>query len=317
MDSERATRRVSALAVEIGKKGVEFWGTLRVESGNANSSTREVHAAECSEVVKALAVVAAIALGAEDTANTASNQPTDASNAGPADETTKPGVAPGQSTSATPPPAPVSNERRRLRGNSFRRERTIEVKAGTLHLDRVHDLSLSAGASFNLIPGMVLPRYELSWRFTQFMTPPGGSSRIVAPTLEVNWNFAGPVTRVDGGFETRAFGLGAGVRGCSALTYDSEGFNAHLCSEFGIVAMHFETRDAEGNVTQEKDTGIGIAGIGGELQYNLGRYFHVSMRAAGQVQIGGASAERPDGSNLFKVPLFGGYAVAGAGVHFW
>jgi hypothetical protein len=35
------------------------------------------------------------------------------------------------------------------------------------------------------------------------------------------------------------------------------------------------------------------------------------------MQFGGISAERSDGSRIFKAPVFGGHALAGLGLHFW
>lgn len=296
---------VRALGVEIQQDSGVFRGTLRVESVGESSSTREVHASDCSEVVKGLAVVAAIALGAEQ-------KPSDADASTPAE----PAPPPKESAPAPSPPPPSTDEPRRLRGNSFKREREIEVKSGTLHVDRVEDVTLAAGASFSLIPGLVVPRYDLTMRVTHFITPPGGESRLIGPTVEVNVNMLGPQWRPDGDVRTQVFGFGAGVRACSALTYDSQGFSMHFCSEFGMLLLQLDTYDADGKRTQQKTTGLGIGSIGLDFQYNLGKYFHVSARGAGQIQVGGASAERPDGRALFKVPLFGGYAVAGVGVHF-
>lgn len=297
---------VRALDIVIAAKEPGFWGTLRVVGENESSSTREVHANECAEVVKGLAVVAAIALGGKEEKPEA-----DSAKVTPAAADAQP------SAPAEAPVAPKADDApRRLRGNSFKHESEIEVNAGTLRVDRVYDLTLSAGASFSLIPDLVVPRYELTERVTHFITPPGGSSRLIGPTVEVSVNMLGPLTREAGDFRTQVFGVGASVRACSALTYDSQGFSAHFCSEFGLTAFQFDTKDADGKVTQKKSTGIGIAGVGLGVQYNIGRYFHVGANVSGQAQIGGASAERPDGSTLFKVPLFGGNAIAGVGVHF-
>lgn len=335
----RSAPRVRALEVAIEERDGTYRGTLRVHtdddgrdssvvsapvSNESSSSLREVHAATCSEVIKGLAVVGAIALGAtpgeepEGKANGASEgAEAKAGDAAVAPALSSKGrAAEGRAATTEPDAGSRADEPRRLRGNSFNREKEIEVRAGRMYLDRVNDLTLSAGAQFGLVPGVVMPRYDLTLRVTNFVTAPGDASRIVGPTVEVNVNFLSPVTRATDGFDTEAFGFGAAVRACSALTYDNEGLSLHICSEFGLTALHFDTKDSAGKVVQEKETGIGIAGIGGELQYNLGRLFHVNARAAGQLQIGGASADRPDGNALFKVPLFGGYASAGVGMHF-
>jgi hypothetical protein len=279
-----------SLQVRIERQGDEFAGSLSVDSDASTSSRREVHAADCGEVVKGLAVVAAIALGASEGA--AAQTETEK----PASEGRLPASA--DAAVATPPPP--------LRGNSFQLERKIEVTSGTLRIDRAQNVTLAAGANFAFVPNLVLPRYELSLDVTHFVTPPGGKSRIVGPIIEVSWNFMGPGTRHTDGFATRVYGFGAGVRTCSAATYASDGFSLLFCAEFGVGWMELQTKEA----------GFGIAGLGFDAKYNLSRLFHVGLRASGQAQLSGASAERPDGSELFKIPLFGAYAVFGAGIHF-
>lgn len=70
-----AAAHARSLEVKIrpGRQGFE--GSLRVEDAAGASALREVHAAECSEVVNGLALVAAIALGGEPSNEAAPAQP--------------------------------------------------------------------------------------------------------------------------------------------------------------------------------------------------------------------------------------------------
>jgi hypothetical protein len=177
LEASRSEPPLLALRVQIVRRDEGYVGTLQVMGNGAASAEREVHATECGEVVKALAVVTAIALGA------------------PPERPPAPETAPV----TTPPPreATPANEveaRPHLRGTSLRRETEIAVNAGTLRLDLVRDYDLRAGVSYNVVPGVVLPRYELALAATHFLTPPGGESRLVAPILEVNWSLIGPGT---------------------------------------------------------------------------------------------------------------------------
>lgn len=300
LKSSSAEPSVVALKVQVVQREGGYFGTLQVSDKDGVSAEREVHAAECAEVIKGLAVVTAIALGA------------------PGEPVQPPAAAPV----ATPPPrvtlSPVGFETRpHLRGSSFRREKEIEVQAGKLRLDLVRAYDLRAGASFNLVPGLVLPRYDFNLGVTNFLTPPGGESRVIGPILEVGWSWIGPGTLHIEGYSSEVYGLASGVRSCSALTYDIEGFIFNFCGEFGLAWLRLKTKNAEGTYLQKKSTGLGTAGLSLALEYNLGSHFHVGLRAAGQIQLGSVSAERPGGGTLWQMPLLGAYAVGGVGVHFW
>lgn len=293
---------VLALKVQIARRDDGYFGTLQVTGSDAASAEREVYATECGEVVKALAVVTAIALRASDERV-------------PTHDEAAPVAPKAPPREATPPSDPQTKPH--LRGTSLRREDEIEVNAGTLRLDRVLDFDLRAGVNYNLVPGVVLPRYELALGVAHFLTPPGGESRLVAPILEAYWSLMGPGTLRKDGYSSETYGLGAGVRSCSALTYDVLGLILSLCAEYGLAWMRLETKNADGSYEQKKETGFGVMGVGMGLQYNLGSHFHLGLRTAGQVQLGGVTAERAGGGTLWRMPLLGAHAVGSAGLHFW
>jgi hypothetical protein len=134
--------------------------------------------------------------------------------------------------------------------------------------------------------------------------------------FRVRWTAFTPVQKHVDGFTTDTFGLAAAVGACSAFTYDSRGLSALFCADFGLVALDLETKSADGTYTQYKEVGLGTADVNLAASYALGDLFHLSMRLGGQFQVGELSAQRPDGTDLFKGGLFSGYALGGLGLHF-
>jgi hypothetical protein len=59
----------------------------------------------------------------------------------------------------------------------------------------------------------------------------------------------------------------------------------------------------------------GSAGLGADLQYNLGPLFHVDLKLGGEFAWS-ITPRRPDGSVLFESRLFSGYALAGFGIQY-
>jgi hypothetical protein len=96
-----------------------------------------------------------------------------------------------------------------------------------------------------------------------------------------------------------------------------KGLIFNFCGEFGLAWMRIHTKSEDGSYVQKKSTGLGVMGLGAGLQYNLGSHFHLGLRTAGQMQLGGVTAERAGGAALWRLPLLGAYAVGGVGLHFW
>ena len=305
-DAAEAASGTRQMKVSILRGARGFEGSLTLEGEEGASGDREVHAAECAEVTDGLAVVATIALkGAAQLAATVPVQPEASA---PAQN-----AALGARVVETEPAKDDATPR--MRAHSFKLDERVQVPAGTVRFDRIDSWTLSAGAQFGLLPGVAMPRYELTGTVAHFVTPPAADSYLVGPILQAFWTWMGPATRHAEGFATQANAIAAGVRSCSAFTYDTQGLVFLGCGEFGIGWMNLTTKDDRG-YKDSKNTGFGTAGLLLDAQYNLGALLHLGIRGGAQIQLGGVSADRPDGSELFKAPMLGGFAVAGFGLHF-
>lgn len=305
-DVATAAETVTSIDVAIDEKSNGFEGSLRVEGGEQPSGARTVHDASCAEVAKGLAVVAAIALGASDE----EVPPVAVAVASPPAPAASSVEAPKPTTPAAPEGKP------RLRGTSVRQPDAVPTEAGTLRFDRDHRYTLAAGVQLGLVPSLVLPRYDFTLAFANFVTPPAGSTHLVGPIMQLGWSWLGPATRHTDGYATQAIGMLIHADPCFALSYDTAGLNLLLCTELSIGFVGLQTKDSAGKRVQSKDVGIGAGGVGLDAQYSLGSLFHVGLRVGAQVQFGDVSAERADGSKLFDGSAFGGYALAGVGLHF-
>jgi hypothetical protein len=303
-----AVARVQRLDVQIEGKAGQFVGVLGVTDANGASSSRRIHDPSCADVVKGLAVIAAIALGAKDEAPVSESSPV----------ASAPLEAPAQPAPPTPaPPAPLEPaEPERLRGSSLERLETLDVKAGTLRLRRDARYTLGAGIDYGLVPKLVLPRWEFTISSAGFMLPPGGESHLIGPILQVSWSVLGPATHRSGGYSTRVLAAGAELSSCNGLRYDSLGWTALLCGVFGAHWVSLETRSSDGAFEREKGTGIGHAGLRLDTQYSFNHWLYAGLRAGGRIQFGDTSATGADGRELFETPLFGAYATLGLGLRF-
>jgi hypothetical protein len=310
-DAREPAARWRRIDVSIHKGAQGFAGSLKLDAREGAPTVREVHAEQCSEVATGLSVVAAIALGGGPGQAPSASEPVPESSKPPAE----PAVTPPKLSKA-PTPHAKPDAKPRFVGSSFKREAAVEVPAGTLRFDRVRHYSVSAGADFGLLPGLVLPRYQLATSLANWVTPPATGGYLVGPILEAYWAFLGPGTVHHQGFTTRALGMQAGIHPCSALTYDTEGFTLLACAEFGVGWLKQETKDALGNTAQSKETGFGSAGLLLDSQYHFGPLFLASLRLGGRMQLGGLSAERADGTQIFGTQLFGAHAELGLGLQF-
>jgi hypothetical protein len=296
-----------SIDISIHESTQGFEGSLRLEAKEGPKAVREVHAQLCSEVASGLAIVAAIALGGapEQSAPEPEGQ----------QSPTKP-VATAQERTPTLAPDARPDAKPRFVTSSFKHDPIVDVQAGPLRFDRVRNYTLGAGADFGLLPGLLVPRYEFSISLANLVTPPSMHSYLVGPILEVFWTVFGPGSVHHQGFTTRAFGFEAGVRSCSAFTYDSQGLTLLGCGEFGVGGLGMDTKDLLGVTARDKSTGFGTAGLVLESQYRFGSVFLLDLRLAGRAQLGGLSAERADGSEIFGAQLFGAYAQLGLGLQF-
>jgi hypothetical protein len=287
----------SRLLVEIASGEGGFVGSVQVQSEGEASGPRRVHATSCAEVSDALAVVTAIALQreAEPTAPAAVAAPAPVA-----------AVAAPVAASA-PVAAPVQ---------LVMSQQTLDVPAGKLKLDYISTSSLLAGVQLGAVRGLVLPRFDFSLSRINLITTPDARAIVLGNEFRVRWTLLGPTTRHAADFDTRLWGLKAGIGGCTPFSYDPAGLILKSCAEIAGGTMFLETHAADGSKTQEKMQPLATASAELDAQYNVSRRVHLELRAGGEMWLGRISAERPDGSRLFQSPLFNGYLSVGIGLHF-
>jgi hypothetical protein len=289
--------------ISIAKSGAGFSGSLQVHAGAGASDPREVHAETCGAVVDGLAVVTAVALGGPG------ELAAGAAPAAPSGATTAPALA-----APAPPPEDTT-----LHGLHGPQTHTIRVEAGDLDVGRSFSASLDGGLVVGLVPGLVLPRYDLTLSTANFITPPGGLHYLVGAVVAVHVSYLGQATYKTSNSSTDVNGASWGIGICRSLHYDTRGFAALLCVEYIGGQLNLETHDLVAGKTISKSTGFGQGGLYTQLQYNLAGHFHVHLKVGGDLILGSTmSAERADGSAIFTTAktALSGYAVAGIGFHF-
>ena len=308
-EGPEAEERARSLDVKLSATNAGFAGALRVENPAGTSDVREVRDADCAEVVRGLAVVAAIALGGD----AAKGSEVEAVAADPQRETETPPPAAASAAVA----APAADGPRRLRGATFPQVDRVEVPAGTLRFDTNRAYTLTAGAEFGMFPGFVLPRWDFTGSLTNFVTTPAGGSHLVLPIIQLRGSLSAGGTRRFADYETRAVAFRIGVDICSLASYDSEGWVFLLCAEVGGGFASLRTKSLPGRpeYKQRKEGGFAYSGLAFDARYNLGSLLHVGLRVGGTGQFGSVTAERKDGSQLFETHWLGGYTLAGFGMH--
>lgn len=303
--------KANAMIVKLRREASEHVGSLELRLDDMASDQRQLRAASCAEVAEALAVVAAIALRGGDSSEPDATPPvTSAEPRAP--------VAGGATAASKPPPAvvPPPPSETRLRPIGLWGNEQVPVTAGPLQVKRALTTTLSGGAIFGAIPGVVLPRFDLTFSRTNFITTPERSSFLIGNVLRVGWTYFGAVTRESGAYKTAIHGFKAGVSACSSLTYDTQGFVALLCGSFTVGLVSLETKESGSDYHQDKVVGMGAASLELDARYNLGQHFHLSANASGDSWPGTFSAERADGSKLFESRLFSASLQLGLGAHF-
>lgn len=287
-----------ALRVSIAPDANGFRGTLQATTDDATSSPREVHGATCREVVDALAIVGATALNPEPES--------------------KPTVSEPPATPQEPVRAPSrpSESDDRLRASGSVVNAKIPVEAGTLRFDKARNLSLFGGAQLGLLPNTLVPRFDLSMSAANFVTTPGGKSYLDGPIPRLHLSYLAPATyRTDEASSTiQGFMFGLGV--CWSPFYDTRGFSALLCGEYGAGWMRIKSKDAQGSQIQDKTAGLGFAGLGVETQYHLGSVFQAGLKLGMDGFVSPFGAEHPDGRSIFRSSQITGYGMLSLGVQY-
>lgn len=299
---------VRTMVVRLDREAGGHRGSLQLQFEQSASDERQLRAESCAQVADGLAVVAAIALrGDEDHSEPDLTQATAAA-APAAPEATAP--------VATKPVAEQPQRETRLRPIGSWGNEQLPVTKGELEVRRTLVATLSGGLVLGAIPGVVLPRYDLTLSRTNFITTPEGSSYIIGNVFGVRWSYLGTATHHRDGFSTDISGFKAGVTACGSLTYDTTGFVLLVCSGFAAGLVHLETKDAASDYEQSKDVGLGAATLELDARYNIGKYFHIGLAVGGDIWVSKLTAERADGSELFHSNLFNANMQLGVGLHF-
>jgi hypothetical protein len=289
-----------SVEISIGRSGPGFRGSLKVNAADGASAPREVHAEGCGAVVDGLAVVTAIALGGSGDA--------------PADPPR------GALAVSSPPAAPPQSEDTSLHAVTGPGTQTIRVEAGDVAFERAFAASLSGGFVVGLVPGLTLPRYDLSLSNASVVTSPDGKHYLLGNVISVRVSFLGGATLRTSNSETDVSGASWGIDLCRSLHYDTRGLVFLFCGEYTGGELTFDTHDMVAGKTISKLEGFGQAGFNFQLRYNLARHFHVGVRVGGDIAIGSPlSAERADGSEVFAPTgqlRLSGYALGGVGFQY-
>jgi len=326
-DEASAPGSARGLRVSIVRDDPGFHGSLQSSIAESSSAVREVHGASCQEVVDALAVVSALALRGED------QPPSPAAAA-------KPIPAPAVPQPPAAAPAPPVEPEHHLRASGVIGKQRMQVSAGTLSFDKARALSVFAGGEVGLLPGKVVPRLDLSIDVANFVTTPNGKSFLDGIVTRVRLSYLGKATQsfhssnvaaVDSHLVASSLDNSATVQGasfgmalCWSPTYDTRGFVALFCVEYGAGVLQLREKGASLDGTTSSDfpddrtktAGFGTAGVGFEGRYNLGSLFHVALKVGADAVVNTISAERSDGSQIFHSSNIVGYGMLGLGLHF-
>ncbi|RYZ03772.1 MAG: hypothetical protein EOO73_26425 [Myxococcales bacterium] len=275
--------------VAVTRNAADYVGTLRLEGPQGASNERTVHATTCSDVIDGLAVAAALALPAS--------------------------------------PQPVTGSPRAAEVAGISRPEAVTARTQTLpatdDLDRPDELRLApaftltgfGGLSVGLLRSTPLPRYELSLTWAS-LARRGGNGRIVGPLIRLGLNLYGSGSYETPGMTTKLGAQALTVGPCYAPVYSDRGLVLLACLDLTAGLVGASTVDRDTNASHSESLGFGSIGAGLQAVYNVGRHFHIALRAGTEVQVAPLVFRDANGSELFRSSRFGGHASLGAGGHF-
>ena len=306
------------LRVVVAERADGFHGSLQVVGPHGESNLRSLTGKGCEEVVAALVVVSAIALRDDpSTPSTSSEQPPIV----PAENETTTLAAPApkapalESATRSPKPVPANSHTPRLRStNWFPAVGARHVKEGTLRLDLARSFTLFAGGELGILPSTVVPRFDLSFDSASFVTPPDGQTVRTGVIPRFHVSYLGPGTYHHDSTQVDVHGVSAALGLCLSPYFDSLGFTALICVEYGIGALDFKS--SRGGENNSHTLALQTVGIGLETRYRLGSTFHVAMKWQLDVVPGNAQVNGTDGTPILDSPLLKGYGMLGLGASF-
>ena len=215
--------------------------------------------------------------------------------------------------------APTSKRVAGFKGKSTWGPDEVPVSAGTLHFRPLPSFTISGGVQLGPIPGLVLPRYDLVFRFANVVTTPDGNQRLNGPILQARGTLLGPPFPTYQSGDTKVlFGsaVAAGLGVCWTPHYDTQGLTLLGCGEFSAGQMGLTTQESNGTRLPTKVLFFGTMGLAVEVEYNLGRHFHVGAQAGADAFVGQFTAQRSDGSEIFHTTPWLVHGTLGLGMHF-
>ena len=304
LDAEEPGKPARELLVTIRRNADAFHGAFQVRDATGASGKREVSGATCAEVADALAVVTAIATRAAS-GDAAADTPAAA-----------PPAAPPAPAAPLPPDAP-SAERLRASTRLFPpRTETVRVPAGDLRFDIAGTAALSFGGTWGLVPSTALPRYELTLSTAHFVTTPDHAQRIAGLVYQLNVAYVGKGIYRTSDTRTDVTGVVFDIGMCQSPLYDSRGFSAMFCVAYGGGYLNLATTNLTGATIGNTNAGFGDVNASVQLTYGLGSHFLVSAKGGVAYEFGDISAQRPDGTVIFKSSHWSEHATLGLGVRF-
>jgi hypothetical protein len=312
---ERRGRRVlvvdrdspSTIRISIEAEPGGYKGTLR--TGSLEGGKREVRGATCTDVLDALAVVTVGMLRPPEPI------PTSEATSEPPPSKVATGT-PEQATTASTPPVWLPTESPPV-GSVSATPDAVRVEAGTLRFDANNAMSVFGGVTTGIVPSVALPRFDFQWSRTNLVTAPDGHRYRVFPTVRLHGTlFANGAPYRSRYGTTEANGIGGGVDLCDPLYYDPAGLQLQLCAEIMIGYFGVVTTNQQGVAGPIREAGVGTAGFGLDLAYNMGRHFHLGLEVGAAAVLGPLTALAPDGSQIFRSSLFSLHGLVGAGGQF-
>ncbi len=292
----------SELHVTLRTEGAAFSGSLEVEGAVPAAGLRQVHAAACDEAMHGIAVITALLLRPAQSEAPAPS---------PLPDVPAPSAVPDAATPAAAPPAS------RLRSVGWWDTESMTVGAGTLTFDNSVAYTLTGGVDVGWIPSVVLPRYDLTVSRANIVTTPDGNRYLVSGVLpRARWTVLGGGSYQFGDVSTQLLGFRAAFGSCYSFGFDLGGLSVLACGEIAAGILQLDTQDAAGTKLQSKTVGLGTVGLELEVQYRVGSLFHIDLRAGGDFGSADITAERADGSEIFRTFPASAHFAAGFGLHF-
>jgi hypothetical protein len=306
------------LRVTLRKEASGYRG--RLEGAGRAGGERELSGATCREVVEAMAIVVASALGPASSAAAApvvSPAPTAVTSAAPpntAPASTEPTASARASTPSAAPTAPSTSA---TEGAAQEAPNEVVItKAEAATVKQYRDFTFLAGGMTGPLPGTIVPRFDLEARRSAVLDIPGRGTFVVGPIVRMRVSYFGSGTVAYEAGSAKLQGTSVGLSPCLQLAYRRAGLSALLCPEFaaGVVVDEIQARGSAAKVTSSRP--FSTFGVDGELVYALGPHMHLAAKFGFDGQLARLSGERSDGVAVYRSRFVSVHSLLGVGTTF-